>query len=273
MHAEKNVFLNNAVKYLLFLRISFKSQVIYRLTTVLNLCGSLIVFFVQFFLWRVLIASGIRQDVTFKDMITYVMITTLVHTLTQGNTVNELGASIRDGSVVMHLLRPVSFRLYLLSGMAGKNIYSALMTAAPILIGGGLFIGMPLPPSVPAFLVFIALILIGMFIMFELVYLTGLLAFWTQAVWFLPWYVNAGVRFFGGTVIPLWFYPSGLAAVSYFLPFRYISFEAVTYYLGKSSLDTAPRSLGIALLWHLLLFAAGHLLWNLAKRKMTINGG
>ena len=109
--------------------------------------------------------------------------------------------------------------------------------------------------------------------MFELVYVVGLLAFWTQATWFLPWYVRAGVAFFGGTIIPLWFYPEGLIRLSRFLPFRYISFEAISYYLGKTALDSAPVSLGIALLWWLLLFMAGHCLWNLAKRKMTINGG
>jgi ABC-2 type transport system permease protein len=233
----------------------------------------LIIFFVQFFLWKILIGSGIRQDVSFKDMITYMMITALVNTLTSGNFVNELGVSIRDGSVIMHLLRPVSFRIYLLSNMLGRNFYRLLTTALPILIGGCVFIGLPLPPSVPAFFVFLLLTLLGIFIIFELVYVVGLLAFWTQATWFLPWYVSAGVTFFGGTVVPLWFYPAGLVRASYFLPFRYISFEGINYYLGKSALDLAPGSVTVALLWWLFLFIAGHLLWNLAKRKMTINGG
>jgi ABC-2 type transport system permease protein len=98
----------------------------------------------------------------------------------------------------------------------------------------------------------------------------GLLAFWTQATWYLSWYVRAGVAFFGGTVIPLWFYPDALEKLSQFLPFRYISFEAINYYLGKLPLEAAARSIGIAALWWFLLFAAGHVLWRSVQKRMTV---
>jgi ABC-2 type transport system permease protein len=42
-----------------------------------------------------------------------------------------------------------------------------------------------------------------------------------------------------------------------FLPFRYISFEAVNYYLGRSPLSAAARSAGLVFLWWLLLFVIG----------------
>jgi ABC-2 type transport system permease protein len=260
-------------KYTAFFKNSFKSRMVYRLASIIKLCGAVIVFFIQFSLWSVLLASGVRQDIKLTEMIAYVMITQMVSTLASGNFANELGASIRDGSVIMVFLRPLSFRLYLLSSMLGKNFYGVLTTALPVFIIGCIAVGVPLPPSFQHFAVFAFLIFTGIFIMFELIYVVGLLAFWTQATWFLSWYVSAGVVFFGGSVIPLWFYPETLKTVSIFLPFRYISFEAINYYLGKSPLSAAARSAGLAFLWWLLLFVTGRLLWRVVQRKMTINGG
>jgi ABC-2 type transport system permease protein len=260
-------------KYAAFFSGAFRSQSVYRLATVMRLFGSIIVLLVQFSLWKTLIGSGVRAGTTLNQMIAYVMITELLRTLTGGEFANELGVSIRDGSVIMHFLRPVSFDLYLLSSMLGKNWYQTLTTALPVLIVSCLIIGLPLPPSVPCFLIFLCLTLLGILIMFQLVYIAGLLAFWTQATWYLSWYVRAGVTFFGGTAIPLWFYPAALQNLSRFLPFRYISFEAINYYLGKAPVDGAAFSLGMSALWWFLLYGIGHLLWMRVQQKMTINGG
>jgi ABC-2 type transport system permease protein len=259
--------------YLAFFKNAFKTQVIYRLATLLSLGGAALAFFIQYSLWKILTSSGIRPDIHFNDMIAYVMLTALAGSLSSGDIANELGASIRDGSVIMHFLRPLSFRMYLLSGMLGKNCYRAFTAALPVFIGGCLVAGIPLPPSAAHTLVFALLGLAGIFIMFELVYVVGLLAFWTQATWYLSWYLRAGVAFFGGTLIPLWFYPGALERLSRFLPFRYISFEAVNYYLGKLPLDAAAPSIGLAALWWVLLFALGHVLWASVQKRMTVNGG
>ncbi|MDR3123717.1 MAG: hypothetical protein LBU16_08075 [Treponema sp.] len=79
--------------------------------------------------------------------------------------------------------------------------------------------------------------------------------------------------FFGGAIVPLWFYPTGLQNISRYLPFRYISFEAIDFYLGKAPLGQAGQSLVIALFWCLILSAVSQALWTLARKKLTVNGG
>jgi ABC-type uncharacterized transport system permease subunit len=156
-------------EYTAFLKNSFKSQMVYRLAAIISLCGAIIVFFVQFSLWSVLLASGVRQDIRLEEMIAYVMITQIASTLTSGNFANGLGASIRDGSIIMVFLRPLSFRLYLLNSMPGKNFYGVFTTAFPVFIIGCIAVGVLLPPSFQHFAVFSFPILTGIFIMFELV--------------------------------------------------------------------------------------------------------
>jgi ABC-2 type transport system permease protein len=266
-------FMSKAAKYTAFFKSSFKSQMVYRLATVIGIIASALFLFMRWSLWKALVGSGVRQGVTLQDLMAYVAITEAVLALTYGNFANEIGVSIRDGSVIMHFLRPVSYQLYLLSSLLGRNCYRLFTAALPVVLLCGIIIGLPLPPSIPHFLVFLALVLLGVLIMFQLIYITGLLAFWTQATWYLSWYMGAGLVFFGGSEVPLWFYPPLLAKLTFFLPFRYISFEGINYYLGKLSLGDAGRSLGMAALWWLLLFGIGQFLWMKVRRKMTINGG
>jgi ABC-2 type transport system permease protein len=186
---------------------------------------------------------------------------------------NTLGDEIRDGSVAMHLIRPFSFRLYLLSSMLGENSYQTIKNFVPVFITGCILAGFPLPPSALYAVLFAALLVLGIYLMFQLIFISALLAFWTQATWFLSWYVRAGVFFFGGAIVPLWFYPQVLQNISRYLPFRYITFEAIDFYLGKAPLSQAGASLAMAVLWCLLLSAFSQALWTLARRKLTINGG
>ncbi|MCL2213649.1 MAG: ABC-2 family transporter protein [Treponema sp.] len=261
------------IKYIAFFSGAFKSQISYHLATVMGFFGSLLLVVIQFFLWSSLIGSGVRQGITVNDIIAFVILTEAVSALTRGNFANELGDSIRDGSVVMHFLRPVSYQLYLFSVHTGKNVYRLVTQVIPVVILCALVIGLPPPPDFSHLIVFMALTLSGVIIMFQLIYITGLLAFWTQATWYLSWYLGAGVTFFGGTVVPLWFYPRFLERLTVYLPFRYISFEGINYYLGKASLENSMFSLCVSFSWVLLLFLIGQLIWIKAQRKITINGG
>jgi ABC-2 type transport system permease protein len=246
---------------------------VYRLSALTGIFTSLFHFLVELVLWNTLLGAGIRSGTSMGDMIAYIMINEFVLSLTHSGMANTLGAEIRDGSVVMHLIRPFSFRLYLLSGMLGENSYHLLKNFIPVFITGCILAGFPLPPAAANFFMFSALTFLGIYIMFQIIFISALLAFWTQATWFLSWYVRAGVFFFGGAIIPLWFYPSVLQNISRYLPFRYITFEAIDFYLGKAPLARAGWSLAIAVLWCLILTLGAQALWTLARKKLTVNGG
>ena len=171
----------NMSKYLAFFQGAFRSQIRYRLATVMGFLVSALLLLIQYCLWGVLIGSGVRQNITLTEMITYVVITQVADTLTRGNFANEIGTSIRDGSVVMHFIRPASYQLYLFSTNMGQNCYKLFTQALPVVILSALLVGLSLPPSITHFLLFLVFSFLGIIIMFELIYITGLLAFWTQA--------------------------------------------------------------------------------------------
>ena len=234
---------------------------------------SVLVLFVQYCLWKTLIGSGLRPDIKLAQMITYIAINEVIGALTRGDFANELGVSIQDGSVAMHFLRPASYQLYLFSSFMGRNCYRLFTSSLPAVIICAVLVGLPPPASFIHFWLFIVHTMMGIVIIFELIYITGMLAFWTQRTWFLSWYVSALSAFFGGTIVPLWFYPRILNRLSAFLPFRYISFEGINYFLGKAPASAAGLSISMAMLWVFALFFIGQLLWRQAQKKITINGG
>lgn len=260
-------------KYFCLMQKSFSSQTVYRSAAVFRFFASAVGFTIQICLWWALLNSGVDQGTTFYEMVCFVMINTLVSAITQADIASDLEPEIRDGSVVMHFLRPISFHFYLFFTMMGKNSYRVLTGVLPVLVLGSCFVGLPLPKSSLYFLFFLLSLIIGVFIIFELNYIVGLLAFWVQRTWYLTWYLEAGLIFFGGTVIPIWFYPSFMKIASYAMPFRYISFEAVNFYLGRTPIEQAAIPILLGLFWTAVLVVIGQLIWQRVQKKMTVNGG
>ena len=261
------------MKYLFLLAKSFQSNLVYRSALLWSLLFSALSFALQIGIWSVLIGSGVKKDVTLHDMIFYIMLNQVILTITHVNVESQLEEQIKDGSVVMHFLRPASFKLYYLSATVGDNLFRLLTNVMPIFLVGALVVGVPAPADGRYLLYSVISMLLGMLIKFELSFMVGLLAFWLQETWYLWRYVDAGLALFGGTVLPLWFFPGFFDKLSMFLPFRYITFESINFYLGKTASADVSRSLLGSAMWFLVLYVAERLVWMQAQKKLTINGG
>ncbi|WP_099204723.1 ABC transporter permease [Scatolibacter rhodanostii] len=259
------------MKYLTIAGKIFKSQFSYTASTVMRLLVSLLTFFIQINLWSALTATG-KSETTIEDMMIFVVINLIITTFTSANIANELEPAIRDGSVANYFIRPVSFKYHCFSENLGKNLYNVLTSALPVLILGFAVFKLPVP-NISYFLLFLLSLLLGCLIMLELTYIFGLLAFFTQKTWYISWYLRAFTTLFGGTVVPLWFYPRGLNDFSYYLPFRYISFEPINLYLQKTQLQDVWIIISVSVFWILLLNLIGLCIYKVVEKRITINGG
>ena len=260
-------------KYFVVFQKSLQSEITYRSAALAGIVSALLSFSIQIFLWKALLGAGVRQDTSFSDMLLYVIINSVRLELTRGNVAGVIENSMIDGTISMELLRPMSFKYFTLSNIFGKNIYGTLTRTVPI-IAISVFLVSPssLPDAAHAGL-FLVSALLGILLLFEITYLVGLLAFWLQRCWFLRFYLNGFLKFFGGTTIPLWFYPDFLKTASYFLPFRYMTFEPINFFLGKTPIPGAWIPLLAALLWLVGLSLLDKLVWRAATKKLTVNGG
>lgn len=260
-------------KYFCILSKTFQSNLVYRASIIWTMFFRSLSFLFQYFLWKSLIGSGVYKGITLNDMIFYTMLTTLVGSLSFSPVADELESQVRDGSVIMNFLRPISFKLNCLFSSFGDNLFFVATQVVPVYIIGAIAIGIPAPANALQGFYFAISVIMGFLISFEVRYVVGLLAFWLQKTWYLYWYLDFGLILFGGTLIPLWFFTDFWVKASYFLPFRYISYDAINIYLGKIADVNIAYSLSGSLAWLVILFLIENAVWKMAQKKLCVNGG
>jgi ABC-2 type transport system permease protein len=130
------------------------------------------------------------------------------------------------------------------------------------------------PPAEPWMVLFLVVAVInGSLRLFYFRYLLGLVSFWLIHNPFIDWYFITVESLFSGNVVPIWFYPAWLAALSRFLPFRYFIFEPVSVYLGKTPASEAGTVLLMQFIWLGLFVGIERLIWSRAHKKLIIQGG
>ncbi len=259
--------------YLVVFLKALKSQMMYRSAILFGTVSSLLTFLIQVSLWSALLGHGVKNGTSLSEMVMYLIINSVVLTVTKANISSMIEAAVVDGSVSMLLIRPMSYKYFLLSSVLGQNACKVVMNLLPMMAISIFIIDFSLLPSIPYFLIFLISVVIGMLIMFEVTYIVGLLAFWIQRCWFVNWYLSAGLVFFGGTAVPLWFYPRQLNILSYFLPFRYITFEPVNIFIHKTPVDRLWLPIAAGLAWLFLLTIIDRLMWQQATNRLSVNGG
>lgn len=131
-----------------------------------------------------------------------------------------------------------------------------------------------LPPASPAAAALYVLSFgLGYGIMVLIGLMIGLASFWTIEIYGFAMIYRLVSAFFGGALIPLWFFPPQLSAVADWLPFQSMVFVPIAIYLGQLTGSEAARALGLQLLWILALYLAVRAVWRHAMRRVVVQGG
>ncbi|MBD5476333.1 MAG: hypothetical protein HDR17_10225 [Lachnospiraceae bacterium] len=259
--------------YLYLFGYTIKSKIMYRVTFLIDVISALLTCFIQTSLWQALLSGNYVSGLSFEVMVPYVIITYFSAALTRINIATTIEDSIRDGSILYNLIRPVNYRRYLLCSMIGENTFKACINTLIIFAASIFVYGIYVPKSLLCVLGFAISLAFGVLLMFEITYVCGLSAFWLQRTWFIEWFLEAFVIFFGGSAVPLWFYPEILQKISVILPFRYVSYEAINIYLGNYNVKVCITKILISIFWIIVLRIAGAVIWKHAKKRVEINGG
>lgn len=113
----------------------------------------------------------------------------------------------------------------------------------------------------------------GILINFLYNFLFGSSVIWLRNSFFLKNVNSVLLNLFSGALVPLWFFPHGLKAISDFLPFRYIVFEPIAILLNTKSHEETLFVLVMQLFWITILFCAVTLVWHRGRTKIMIQGG
>lgn len=191
-------------------------------------------------------------------------------------TDSRVSNQILDGSLSIHLLKPASlFQFELANAVAFRSIGILFETIPILAIQSILFF--------PSFLTWVSTMkfavcaLLSFFLFFLVNFLVGMAAFIIKSNSSIISFKFILISFFGGTmIIPLDFFPEWLQTVSLFMPFRYLYYDPLQFFLNREtaqSLSYFGQVVGMQMLWIALLYLTIKLLWpRVIKRYCAVGG-
>lgn len=258
-------------RYKAVMKTGFKVGLAYRFDFFVTLATAPVSLIVFYFLWKSIFAySGeeVIQGFTFNAMISYYLINMVVAFFTWSKIERWMENDIRYGHMIMDLLRPVEYLFSVFSFELGLNLLAIIIEAVPFLIIGILFFHVTIP-SLVNLLFFVVSLLLANALYFLISYLIGLSAFWFKRIEGISKAKKPVIHFFSGGLIPLTFFPLVIQKVSYYLPFQYIRFIPISFYLGRYGLAEMFGLLAIQMIWVIILFTIAKLLWVKAFKKFA----
>ena len=188
----------------------------------------------------------------------------------------KYGAEIESGDVCYKFVRPINLYNQWFFEHLGYKISATMLRCWPIIIVALLLpssIGLSLPCSLLAFLLFIVSLCLGalmtsaisMFIIFLTLKTNSQKG--TQAV------ITTIAGVLGGMYIPLPLMPNAVQNVLNYLPFRFISDLPIRIFIGNVSTSQALMFIGICLVWLVILISLGKFLISKALKTAQIQGG
>ena len=265
--------MNRFKYYLIAIWYGYKSKIVYRLSAWLGSIAGVATFLIQIIVWKTLLGSGEQFDTTFETMLTYLVITQLATGFVQsfsGNTVNQL---IYSGDISVFLVRPLNLKTHIFLDGFGKNLFNVFLLNLPVCLVLFVFFEFYLPQSILVVFISLLMLINGVIMIFHYRYILGMVSFWLIKNPFTSWGFQNAEAIFSGKVLPIWLSPVWLATITQFLPFRYFTYEAVSLFVGKSSIDQAWKSLLIQVFWVFLFILIEKKVSSCAMKKLVVQGG
>ena len=263
--------------YATFIRIAFLAMLAYRMRYYTGILTYVLFVSVHYFIWKAIFYGHAPGEsingFTLPDMITYIAVGWIARSFYFSNIDEEIDELVRSGQVSVFLLRPVSFHLMLLSQAAGESLFRIIFFTGPITIAILYFFPVSLPASAGAGVLFAVASIFSFFIMAELNFIVGIVAFFTRSIQGISRAKYMLMQLFSGLLMPIAFFPGWFQTILKYLPFQIITYVPLQLYLGKIASSAVPAIFFHQLLWSLALVGCSHLLLMKAMRKLTLQGG
>ncbi len=254
----------------------FNSGLTYKFNYVCNLVSKILFVFSQYFIWKALMekqtvetASG---SIQFREMITYMLVSTFISTIINSDVILELNDKIKSGQIALDIVKPIDYKKLLFVNTVSKNLYNVIYLLLPTMIISIAIFGINIPSLGNGF-VFIISVILATLINYMMCFCLGILGFWFSQLWIMNRLVYDLLALFSGKVIPLWFFPVMLLKVADCLPFKMIYTVPIFIYLEKYNNQEIVLMLFVQLIWLVILFVVSRLLWGRGMKKIVVQGG
>lgn len=256
--------------------ISIQSRLYYKTSFFIDLVSMGIPLLGQYLLWYALYrqqGNGMIGGIGQREMFSYILIAFALNNLLGWSSENKLAREIKNGTVVVRCIRPVSFLSQNVADMAGallvQGIINLFLVLSIFLIWRNFF----LLPAFSALLLFIPCVCLALFLRILLVDVFSLLCFYSTGHLGISWTRIALFDFFSGALIPVVMFPQWLKIISYATPFPYMMQVPIALLLGQELPVSVSEMFLIQIFWTVIFFSLHCVLYRKARKNMVIAGG
>lgn len=264
----------NVKAYISLANRSMQNSFAYRTTYLLSFASNVIGFLSLFTLWSA-IYDGREQlaGMTWDQMKAYLLITFMANSLLSWYSETAISNKVLDGSVAVDLLKPIDFQKARLAETLGSSIVESGLAIVILSVLMATLKTVPFPHSLTTWILFLLSLFGSLAVKFCIVYMAGLLCFWSTGSFGIVWSRIAITNLLSGAMVPLSFFPNGLEKLTLYLPFQSIVHTPASIFMGHMSAMEAFQWIVLQWIWAIALWIAGKGMWNWAVRKVTIHGG
>jgi len=236
----------------------------------LNLIGMTV--FVYF--WRGLYAgTQTIAGLTLQTTLSYILLARVFEPLgDDGGLIFEFGYNLREGGIAHVLLRPLNMQAaYYAQNLASLAV--DLLRQAPLAVLATLLFGLRWSSDPRVWGAFVITALLGRTIMFFFGWVLASLTFYTTEVWGLGMLFWGVGMFLSGGLVPLTMMPDWLRTIVSAFPYAQSIFVPLSILSGITPLSEAPRLWLTQVIWLVGLAALSRVVFAVALRKVTVQGG
>jgi ABC-2 type transport system permease protein len=260
--------------YLEFAKRAFSREGTYRTQVFTHIGSVLLRVYLLSVLWTALYRNnGEQAGITLPAMITYATLALLLDLIYGVNGAYVVREKIREGTIAIDLMRPISIPLYVLADTVGQTMFAALQII-PALLLASLIVHVDAPVTLAAAGAFVLAVVLGFVVNFCLDLMMATITFWTMEIFGVQLMVQFVTSLLSGSLVPLYFFPPGALQKLIFLsPFAAIYNTPLSIYIGKVTGTDILWQLGFQLMWVAIFGLVAVGLWRIGERRVVIQGG
>lgn len=265
--------------YLPFVNAGMQETTTYRVNWIFLMLGNVLSCFISYFLWTAIYSSSDNPSMngfTMPQMVVYIFLMFLTSTLINSGGTYDIGEEIRDGSIAMRILKPVSYNSTFLFQELGNKLMTVCILIVPM-VAGVEIVRYNLTDEVQFkilnFLLYILSCVFAYLINFFFNICFGFIAFVIKYLWGANMMKNCIVGFLSGQIIPLAFFPDMVEKVFLLLPFSSLTYTPVMIYMEMYTGTKMLGYMGLQLFWVLFFWGLSKYLWSVSIKHLTVQGG
>jgi ABC-2 type transport system permease protein len=258
-------------KYLAIFRIALVNQWAYSADVIFRSCFFLLILTILMELWRTALGpKGVLMGLTGRDMVWYLVYTESV-LLAFPRFDEVISEEVKSGEIAYRLLKPMSYLGFHLSGYLAEISFRFVMNFAlggalvTWRLGGATFALVHTPAL-------LCLTVLAFVLSFQICACIALLAFWVEDTKPFFWIYHKLMFTLGGLLVPNDLMPFWLKRMSDLLPFGSILYAPARLFVRWED-ALFFRTVGVQLVWILLLTMLAQSLFLKGVRRLHVQGG